>query len=558
MAKPLDQSTQRIAKIAKFVMSVLIAVSMFAGHSTADDSKTKLAIKEVSLGKLPANAVKYSMVVSPDGRRLAYVTRQDNGKRVVVDGAEGKLYSDIPEVRLSEAGRPAEIRFSPDSKRVAYVASRDKLCFVVVGDVEGKPYEYIKVGGIIFSADSKRVAFVARREEKEIVVVDGVEGKPFDYISDLSALFSRDGKTVSYVGVRRSGREQKNVLVVNGAEVMEEEYINSSYPKEPGNPPAYVIKRGEKWHVVLNGKPGPAYDQIGNNIIFSSDKKHMLYRASRGRYDFIVLDGVEGKERGSITENSYAFGADGKPAYVMLNNRGRWVVAGDIEHGPYDYVPGEIRFSEDGKRNAFVAERDRQRFVVIDGVEGPRFDDITFDIRFSSDGKRYSYAGKRGAKQDAVIDGVATDYDEISSLLFSPDGKHLGVCARRGGSRLTLVDGVERGTRDLGISGIIFSPDSRRFAGLARQGFKGDKQLIVIDGEPGQTYDGVSDLEFTPDSKHVIYTAERAGKFMVVVDGVESNEYDNWLTSPRVDKTGCSMLAARASEYFRLEIQITH
>jgi len=41
---------------------------MLAVHTAADDSKTELAITEVSLGKLPANAVKYSMVVSPDVR----------------------------------------------------------------------------------------------------------------------------------------------------------------------------------------------------------------------------------------------------------------------------------------------------------------------------------------------------------------------------------------------------------------------------------------------------------------------------------------------------------
>jgi hypothetical protein len=533
---------------------IITSLLMFTAHSAADDSKTKLAITEVSLGKLPANAVKYSMVISPDGRHIAYVVRHDNGKHVVVDGVEGKLYPDIPEVRLSEAGRPSEIRFSPDSKRVAYVASRDKQCFVVVGDVEGKPYEFIKVGGIIFSDDGKRIAYVARREEKEIVVVDGVEGKPFDYISDLSSLFTNDLKTVSYIGVRRQGPAQNSVLVVNGVEIMEEEYINSSYPREPGNPPAYVIKRGEKWHVMLNGKLGPPYDQIGNNIIFSHDKKHVLYRASQGVYDFIVLDGVEGKKRGSITENSYTFGPDGKPAYVMLNNLGRWVVVGDIQNGPYDYVLGEIRFSDDGNHNAFVVERDRQRFVVIDGVEGPKFDDITLDIRFSADGKHYNYAGKRGGKQYAVVDGAGTVYDEVSGISFSADGKHVSMAARRGETWLTLVDGVERQTGKFRSSG-IFSPDSRRIAYWVQ---KGDKQFLVVDGAPGQTYDRISDLEFTPDSKHVIYVAERAEKVLVVVDGTESKEYDSLLMTKGCGSDCFSMLARRASEYLRVEMKITN
>jgi hypothetical protein len=548
------QSTQRLAKTAKLLMTALIVASMFAAHSAADDSKTKLAITEVSLGKLPSNAVKYSIVISPDGRHIAYVTKYDNGKRVVVDGVEGKLYPDIPEVRLSEAGRPSEIRFSPDCKRVAYVASRDKQCFVVVGGVEGKPYEYIKVGGVIFSGDSKRVAYVARVDEKEIVVVDGIEGQPFDYISDLSSLFSSDAKTVSYIGVRRQGPEQKSVLVVNGAAIMEENYINSSYPKEPGNPPAYVINRGEKWQVMINGKLGEPYDQLGNKIIFSRDKKHVLYRASQGMYDFIVLDGVEGKKRGAITENSYDFSPDGKVAYEMLNNRGRWVVVGDVENGPYDYVLGEIRFSDDGKRNAFVVERDRQRFVVIDGVEGPKFDDITFDIRFSSDGKRFHYVGRRGGKQYAVLDGVATAYDEVSDFSFSADGKHVCMSARRGDTWLTLVDGVERQANKYRSSG-TFSPDGRRVAYWVQ---KGDKQfIVVVDGVPGQTYDRISDLEFTPDSKHVFYGAERADKFLVVVDGTESKEYDGLLMSATFGSDCFCLLAMRASEHLRVEIKTT-
>lgn len=552
----LAQRTHRLARSAKFVTAALIfgCALLFSARSAAAVTKTKLAITEVSLGKLPANAVKYSMVISPDGRHIAYVTKDDDGKRVVVDGVNGKLYPDIPEVRLSEAGRPSEIRFSPDSKRVAYVASRYKQCFVVVGDVEGKPYEFIKVGGVIFSDDGKRIAYVARREEKEIVVVDGVEGKPFDYISDLSSLFSSDGKTVSYIGVRRQGPEQKNVLVVNGAEIMEEEYINSGYPKEPGNPPTYVIKRGEKWHVIINGKLGEAYDHLGNNIIFSHDKKHMIYRASKGMYDFIVLDGVEGKKRGAITENSYAFSPDGNVAFVMLNDRGRWVVVGDIENGPYDYVLGEIRFSDDGNHNAFVAERDRQRFVVIDGVEGPKFDDITLDIRFSRDGKRYNYAGKRRDKQYAVLDGVAAVYDEISEFSFSPDGKHVSMTARQGETWLTVVDGVERQEGKNRSSG-IFSPDSRRIA-LRVQ--KGDKQFLIVDGVPGKTYDRISDLEFTPDSKHVVYVAERANKVLVVVDDTEGKEYDSLSMTDGCGSDCLYMLAMRASEYLRVEMKITN
>jgi len=423
----------------------------------------------------------------------------------------------------------------------------------VVDGVEGKPFEYIKVGGIIFSDDSKRVAYVARRDGKERVVVDNIEGEPFEYISDLSSLFSSDGKTVRYIGVRTRGTERRCVLVVNGSEVMDEEFMNSSYPKFAGAPAAYVIRRGEKWQVIIDGKAGLPYDQIGNNVMFSRDKNHVLYRASLGMFDFIVLDGIEGKKRGAITENRYDFSPDGRVVYTMLNNRSRWVVIGDVESGPYDYVIGEIRFSNDGKRSGFVVERNHQRFVVIDGVEGAKFDDITFDVRFSDDGKRYSYAGKRDGKEYAVIDGIATPYDELAQLSFSADCKHIAVSGRRGETWVVVTDGVEQQLHNLRAYGLKFSPDSRRFA---YYGQAGDRQLVVVDGAPGRAYDRVGDLRFTANSKDVIYTAVRADKVLVVMDRVESKEYESFLTNPRFERDGFEMLATRGSEYLRVSVKI--
>ena len=85
---------------------------------------------------------------------------------------------------------------------------------------------------------------------------------------------------------------------------------------------------------------------------------------------------------------------------------------------------------------------------------------------------------------------------------------------------------------------------------------KGDKQVVVVDGVPGRTYDRTSNLEFTPDSKHVVYGAERADKFLVVMDSIESKEHDSLLMTDSCGSDCFRMLAMRASEYLQVEIKI--
>lgn len=154
-------------------------------------------------------------VFSPDGRRVAYVTKPGEKRAVVVDGKEGKIYDEIGftylTIILDQMGtaqrgltinrqqqRGEGLRheseappvFSPDSQRVAYAAKVGEKWFAVVDGKEEESYDHI-VDGPIFSPDSKRVAYVAEEVAiglftptilRQFVVVDGKEGKPYDKI----------------------------------------------------------------------------------------------------------------------------------------------------------------------------------------------------------------------------------------------------------------------------------------------------------------------------------------------------------------------------------------
>lgn len=69
---------------------------------------------------------------------------------------------------------------------------------------------------------------------------------------------------------------------------------------------------------------------------------------------------------------------------------------------------------------------------------------------------------------------------------------------------------------------IQVSPDQRRVAFKVK---KGEKEVVVIDGKEGQSYDLVRwGPFFSPDSQRVAFTATRNGLQFIVVDGVEEKD----------------------------------
>ena len=94
---------------------------------------------------------------------------------------------------------------------------------------------------------------------------------------------------------------------------------------------------------------------------------------------------------------------------------------------------------------------------------------------------------------------------------------------------------VSLGKIDPGIvvKSFIASPDSKRAAYVAQ---RGGKLLVVVDGVERKEYDLIlaGTLVFSPDSKRVAYGAGRGGRRVVVVDGAEGKEYDGILAGTPV------------------------
>jgi hypothetical protein len=120
--------------------------------------------------------------------------------------------------------------------------------------------------------------------------------------------------------------------------------------------------------------------------------------------------------------------------------------------------------------------------------------------------------------------------------IFSKDGRHFAYVNLRGNGQVVVVDG-QRGPEYDGISmrTPVFSPDGKRVAYEAR---KGAKWLLVVDGQPDPEYDGIFSIfrgtpVFSPDGQRVAYAAIKGVKCLVVVDGEPGPEYDD-ISAPSV------------------------
>jgi hypothetical protein len=256
----------------------------------------------------------------------------------------------------------------------------------------------------------------------------------------------------------------------------------------------------QKW-LVIDGVETAKYNDIAAPT-FSADFQHIAFVAGDGRGggDYVVVDGIAGKKYGRI-RSGYG-----------------------LQIGP------------DGKTVAFIAETtEHDEHLVVGDKEYPEFNRLPI---WSPDGKRAAYMGIGedkttifiGADPGKIDDGDKFEYRRTTEVVFSPDLQHYAFVAYDEKSKkwTLVVDGKESASFE-GIEAFapVFSPDSKRTAFALVETY--EKQAVVLDGVKGKTYGRVDASPysgyylppvFSPDSKHLVYSATGKGKF-VVFDGIE-------------------------------------
>ena len=75
----------------------------------------------------------------------------------------------------------------------------------------------------------------------------------------------------------------------------------------------------------------------------------------------------------------------------------------------------------------------------------------------------------------------------------------------------------------MGEGKLLFSPDGRHVACAV---CSGDKWTVAVDGRELKPYDGVADMQFSPNSAFIAYTARLATAEMVVINNREQKLFD--------------------------------
>lgn len=251
-----------------------------------------------------------------------------------------------------------------------------------------------------------------------------------------------------------------------------------------GNVKAYSVLEKGMWSLYFNGKRGVDYDYIEDPVL-SEDAQHVGYAAKRNDRWFVVVDSKE--------------------------------------KGPYDAIRGGILFSKDGQRHASVAKKGSDWVILLDDTEQPAQGRVA-EKTFSQDGRRFAYVAEQDREWSVVCDGTVFaklprgENFMAGSLRVLADGRPVCICGREGKSRLYVGKQESEAFDAMGDGSPVVSAKERiGFVAIA-----GNKNRLVLDGQPGVDYDNIKLLSFTPDGSRAAYVC-RSGERRHVIVGETSS-----------------------------------
>jgi len=225
--------------------------------------------------------------------------------------------------------------------------------------------------------------------------------------------------------------------------------------------------------------------------------------------------------------------------YVAAKGNTHNIVQLDERTSPVYYAvrPGFPEFSADA-RHAYIAYKGKKSkaSVVVDWELDGKFDNAD-NFLFSPDGRRYVYRAAKGDKQSLVIDGQPDKWvngivmNDEDNILFSPDSRHVAYVIFNGKACKVVQDGNEQDPSFQLIKDLEFSPDSKKlvYKGRIEKKEGREKWCVVVNGKKQSPYLKVFDLKFSPDSRHLAYVAVTDKKEMVLVlDGEEVGVHDQY------------------------------
>jgi len=358
-------------------------------------------------------------------------------------------------------------------------------------------------------------AYVGRRGGDFIAVVDGKEAGPV-YTAATSNLgtgyasagwaffFNQDGSHLAYAVLNDTGSWS---MMVDGVKGDRFAALDLKQVLLNGKRIVYTAQTADqKWHLVVDGKTGPAYDQI-QSLMMTADGVHYAFIGSKGRDKMVVLDSVDQKSYPAVSDLEMA--PDGRIAYQAMVSL---TATGPGGNPPHLMVAGlDIPHTSPFSHPTYAGSTPLHH------------------VAFSPDGKRVAYIQRNAASSNVsvMVNGkpMGLEYANASDLMFSPDGSrfaYVGTSATTGS--FVVVDGKELAGYHA-ITDLQFSSDGKRYAfrGYLPSAPPGATGVwAVIEGQEPKKYGDVAiwSMTFSSGGKHVAYSAQAAAlNYQAVIDG---------------------------------------
>jgi len=305
----------------------------------------------------PARPEVQSPAWSPDGRRIAFVSRRD-GKALYVMNADGSGLRIV--ARVNQLAAPA---WSPDGRRIAFQGGRDRqslTLYVVNADGSGQRTLARRGNAPAWSPDGRRIAFV-------------ITGKLY--------VVNADG----------SGHRTLTPRIGDGAA--------ASLAWSPD---------GRKLLVLLEHGSAP--------LCAICDRVYVLNADGSGLRDLTRKLGMS-RGPGAGPASDPVWSPDGrKIAFVRLNTRhGVYVINADgsavrnLTPKPRGAAYSAPTWSPDGRKIAFSSERDGNSEIYLMNADGSGQRNLTSDLAYdddpawSPDGRKITFVSNRDGRYAVYV-----------------------------------------------------------------------------------------------------------------------------------------------------------
>lgn len=560
------------AIVTILVSAIGLSVYKFNGATPPNPKQDLTAINEsttehdLKFSKLPISGQTRDIVISPDGKYLAYTA--DKGIRIMerATSVETEIFSEGPIWGL---------RFSPDSQFVYYsfhANPKDPDAIMKLSIRGGTPIKVVDgpYDGLSFSPDGTTIAFTREDKDGQLIMLANPDGSnerkvarsDWNHMIEGSPIFSPDGKTLAcnMRFMKEGFRKIVGYSVADGKQnVLSEKRWNDTWDVvwlPNGN---LVITAREKisdpsqiWSIPPVGEPRAITSGLVNYRSLSATRIGDLLVATQvsdiDNRDLWVMPENDARKARRLTTSGeirgrFAWTPDGRIVTGSDVNGNPDIWSMNVDGGGRKQLtndPGadvQPAVSPDGKYIVFTSDRVNavQHLFRMD-IDGSNVKQLTNGDRerlasFSPDGRWIYFVTANEERRWNAVRKVSLNGGESTLVATAPEGwlvtgidvnnadgrlvyglvfsrarqYKLGILSSKGDAKLIDV------STDFTIERPRWAPDNRTIALMsAIEGVPGDVWSIPVDGrgKPRQLTDfripGTADPRWTTDGKRLL------------------------------------------------------